>query len=163
MPSFEKAKIRDRSEILARQLYPNASGHFVETQVGAFLDSFRGRGEELFPRSRGFDHHAMAEEFSRQNQLSERDMDAIFRESQQSERMYRDFEKFRGHEEMEMHWKEGRLGSWICSLCAVQNTERMVEEFQGLRPIERVETIEEIARGVTRINDPKLQARFALR
>ena len=53
--------------------------------------------------------------------------------------MYREFEEFRGNHEMEQYWKEGTISKFLF-ITKAQTTERMVEEFEGLRFL--IETLE---------------------
>eukprot|EP01118_Nematostelium_gracile_P017441 TRINITY_DN7447_c0_g1_i1.p1 TRINITY_DN7447_c0_g1~~TRINITY_DN7447_c0_g1_i1.p1 ORF type:complete len:685 (+),score=176.13 TRINITY_DN7447_c0_g1_i1:71-2125(+) len=141
MSMLDKSKIRGRSENLARHLYPNST-FFGEEQVNAFLGTF---GNTMVRNRHTADQ--MVDEFTRERDkpLSELEMDQIFMQEREAERMRREFEDFRMNRDFESHWKEA------------EDTNRMVDEFTGVRPIETHGSIRDIARGMTQINDPKLQ------
>src|SRR5690554_2553504 len=81
----------------------------------------------------------------REGQLSEGQMDDIFRESQQTEQMFQDFQSFQTQQNFEQYYQQGNNKS---SYSFVANeTERWVEEFEGIRPVQRVgESLQDLTR-----------------
>lgn len=135
LPAQEAAKIKGRSSVLARHMFPQQSGDFVESQISSFMEPFvRGMQRQRFAP------------MGREGQLSEGQMDEIFRESQQTEQMFQDFQNFQTQQNFEQYYQQAN------------ETERWVEEFEGRRPVQRVgESLQDLTRSITEINDPKLQ------
>lgn len=146
----DKVKIRDRTHVLARQLHPrqllcycrlltefaDPSSEFVDAQMSALLHSLRINHEKY--------------------NLTEREMDHIFQETQQIESWNREYEEFMQHQEMEKAFDESKTRIY-CLICQAVRTQRWVDEFEGRKPIEKEETLQELTRDITQnIRDPKL-------
>eukprot|EP01117_Protostelium_nocturnum_P010862 TRINITY_DN3918_c0_g1_i3.p1 TRINITY_DN3918_c0_g1~~TRINITY_DN3918_c0_g1_i3.p1 ORF type:complete len:654 (+),score=228.69 TRINITY_DN3918_c0_g1_i3:135-2096(+) len=158
----DKLKVRNRTERLARQIFSHQSdAHFMH-HMNAFLGPInrdsRGNflGDRFAPNMNmgKMEEEDWANEFqSHSNSMREvepyHDNFNQVWEQQQKERhvdeMAREFEAFDQERRFEEIYNES------------QETQKWVDEFEGVRPISRVDNIKSLTQTITEIQDPKLQ------
>jgi len=145
----EKMKIKNRSEVLAKQIYAEKPAPFIDSQVDAFLNSFgpqTGRTKGRYDETESW-----VQEFQQmpEGHLHPEEMERIYQQSVHTNKWVDDFEEFHKEGKMEEAWGEA------------QDTQRWVDEFEGVRPVQQLgkSDLRDLTASITQqIKDPKLQS-----
>ncbi|PRP79288.1 hypothetical protein PROFUN_12429 [Planoprotostelium fungivorum] len=147
----DKAKIRNRSEVLARHLLNNHSEAYITNEISKFLQPIEEQPSFVNNTKFGKQESEWASEFETEmrHPMHQPNFEDVWRDSVATNGadMVREFHDFNREREFEGAWSKA------------EEQQRWVDEFEGKAPIQRsLNSIQEVTESLTKIDDPKLQS-----